>query len=120
MRGYCYMAKDGEPIELFAPARDYLGRIEWWREHVEESMQLKGERGGVAFRRWHGPHGCKSDIYKAAGLLAEVASRGEIRDAVFAVWAQPPLSLGKAQRKLSGVRGALAAWLRAGRHGLHR
>jgi hypothetical protein len=105
MRGYCYMAKDGEPIELFAPARDYLGRIDWWREHVEESMQLKGERGGVAFRRWHGPHGCKSDIYKAAGLLAEVASRGEIRDAIFAVWAQPPLSLGKAQRKLAGVRG---------------
>ena len=112
-RGECYRAKQGgEPLHLFMAPRDYLGVIPWWEEHLQEAIEL-GRRAtpplepgrGIGFPRWTGPKGCKSDIALATELLPEVATKREIRVALFSLWEQPPLKLGPAQRKEAGVKG---------------
>mmetsp|Transcript_15813 Transcript_15813/g.40129 ORF Transcript_15813/g.40129 Transcript_15813/m.40129 type:complete len:559 (-) Transcript_15813:592-2268(-) len=101
MSAKAYTAKDGEPLELFAYARDFFGVIPWWEEHITDAERL----GGIAFPLWDGPWGCKRDIFKATSLREEAADCPAIRKAYFAVWAQAPLSCGDAERKEAALRG---------------
>jgi hypothetical protein len=93
VRGTSYLAKDGDPIDLFAPAQGMTGPLTWLPEHLADAARL-----GQSVPRWTGPRGCASDISKATLMLAEVASKAELRAATYAVWAAPPLCLDARRR----------------------
>ena len=83
MRGRAYLAKDRRrPLELWAYPMDYLGPIDWWPEHLQEA---KGLAGGVAFPRWAGGHGSRTNLAKATALLPEASEKSEIRSAVYSL-----------------------------------
>jgi hypothetical protein len=92
--------KDGEPIDLFAPAVCFGITLAWLREHVGACIAL-----GQVFPQWSGPRGSRSDLRKATSLLPEVAGEDDARTALFFLWELPPLRLTPAQRRALGVRG---------------
>lgn len=38
MRGHAYLAKDGQPIDLYAPSEGVLGRYVWYADHLDEVL----------------------------------------------------------------------------------
>jgi hypothetical protein len=79
----------------------FFGALDWWPELLAESLAMSG----VGCPRWAGPRGSRANILLASGLLPELASKDEIRSAIFALWAAPPLCLGLQGRKDAGLRG---------------
>ena len=100
VRGKQWLAKDGEPLELYAPAVGVLGAFTWLSEHLRDIATV-----GQAFPIWHGPRGHISDLSLSAGIRPETADKNRVRDALYAIWRAPPLAMSDAARKALGVSG---------------
>jgi hypothetical protein len=77
MRGIAYMAKDGAPLNLYAPAEGFLGPYTWYREYLRTALET-----GQIYPKWNKPRGSKGTILKTSGLeFNYVAEKEEIREA---------------------------------------
>jgi len=96
------MTKDGEPMDLFAPAEGIMGPLTWLGEHLR---QIETTCGGIAFHRWERIWGYKSNLDKGDVLKAEVASKDEIRAALHSIVSASPNGWTAALRKELGFKG---------------
>jgi hypothetical protein len=93
MRGNAYMAKDGAPIDLYAPAEGFLGRYEWFSSHLERVLRL-----GQLFPVWERT-GRKASIRHARGLTSKLQEPDKIRDVLSFLMSLPPLAFTEEEMK---------------------
>ena len=105
VRGFCEISKDSEPMQLYAPALGVLGALVWLPEHLSSIGEC-----GQAFPYWEGDYGSKSNPARASSLVAagggaaaSVATKGQVRDALFAVLRSPPLGWSDEERRAHGM-----------------
>ena len=86
--GRASLAKDGEPLDVFAPAMDLLGKFTWYPEFVEEFETFGGHcfpgfkavnkhRGDPAYARWltggfATDESSRMGLYQSMGISAEM------------------------------------------------
>ena len=99
IRGRCELAKDGEPLELFAPALGVLGPFGWLREHLSDMARV-----GQVFPAWTGGYGSKGDAGRATAFTADIAAKEKVVVALYSVWRAPPLAMDEARRKALGYK----------------
>jgi hypothetical protein len=92
VRGRVESTKDGSPLELFAPAEGWLGRLSWLREHVAELGARAHSMPAFASK----PAGKPS---RATHLVDGVMTKPHARKALRDLLAQPPLGLTPAEFK---------------------
>ena len=103
MRGSVERAKDGAPMDIFAPAEGILGPYEWYADHLREVL-----RRGQVFPLWVKPRGSKGAIALAAGLTTAVASKSDVRRAAKEILTLPPLRASEAEVKEWAIDGHTA------------
>ena len=113
MRGIAWMGKDGAPVNLYAPAEGILGRYEWYREHLEDTLRL-----GQVYPLWVRPRNSKGCITKAGPLKAKVAGKEDVRAALKAIMKLAPLAYTEEEIAEWALRGhslhaSLPDWARA-------
>ena len=87
MRGHAHLAKDGAPIDVFAPAEGYLGEYAWYEAHLKRTLEI-----GQAFPKWKRVRGRGSGILASVGLSGWLAPADEVRAALADLCSLPPLS----------------------------
>jgi len=95
IRGRAPISKDGEPLNVYAPAQGPSGPILWLEEHLAAIRGLNN----ISFPCREGKRGSKSDISMTHKLLPQVASKDEIRAALHSIVSALPLGWSPAVRK---------------------
>jgi hypothetical protein len=90
IRGRVSRAKDGLPLELYAPAEGWLGTFTWLREHLEETAGRKHALPAFESR----PAGTPST---GSRLLPGVMPKDHARSSLRDMLAQAPLRMSKAE-----------------------
>lgn len=89
MYGHAYVGKDGAPMDVYAPAEGFLGRYQWYAEHLAECV-----KGGQVFPLWEKPRGSRGVIHKAGGIdWSAAAPKPDIRVGLKQLLQLPPLAL---------------------------
>ena len=75
MAGRTSLAKDGEPLDVFAPAMDLLGKIDWYREFVTD-FAAYGNRAFPGFTaEWSHAGEVDHALTITGGLATDASSR---------------------------------------------
>lgn len=91
-------SKDGLPLDLFAPAKGWLGPFYWLREHLAE---MAGRNHAIP--DWVCRPGAKSSVACAVSLAPGVISPTKCRSTVQQLLAMPPLKLSQENFKAWNV-----------------
>ena len=94
------VSKNGEPLEVFAPAEGILGPLAWYAEHRDACVRLG------AFPRYLRPHGSHGELAASPGWVGHGLADGDtIRAAIREIASLAPLSLSQAQVAALSLRG---------------
>eukprot|EP00962_Isochrysis_galbana_P025509 scaffold7876_cov67-Isochrysis_galbana.AAC.1 len=101
--GWVKCSKDGEPMDLFAPAKGILGDFTWLTEYLESIASCENQ----AFPDWSGGWGCRSNLSKPTSFSQDqrTASATSIRAAFAYIVGLPPLNWSKPKLRELGVTG---------------
>ena len=86
------MAKDGAPIDIYAPAEGFLGPYTWYRAHLARVLEL-----GQTFPKWRRVRGRGTSILASAGLTSWLASPDDVRGALIDLAKLCPLAFTDAE-----------------------
>ena len=100
IRGQASIGKDGAPVDIYAPAEGFLGKYEWYPQHLVECHE-----GGIVFPKWRKPHGSGGDIALSEGTCDAVAERSEIREAFKSLLRMKPLAYTDAELSEMNIQG---------------
>ena len=100
MRGHAYMAKDGPPTDIYAPAEGFLGRYEWWPEYLRTCLQI-----GQPFPAWGETKCTRGIITRATGFTGGVALKSKVRQAFKTLLTLPPMEYTIAELKTMNIQG---------------
>ena len=106
MRALAWIAKDGSPLECFAPAEGILGEYEWLARH------LAACEASPLFPAWEKTRGAAADICRAKGwrvvppgVAPPVATKAEVRAVFKTMMRLPPLSYTDEEIKEMNLQG---------------